>query len=91
MTTEELVNHLMIFLNNFDSMQREKFLEAMRNMHPTGQQIFAGHVLAWINDYATNCRVDDRNRNSVEECRKILEAYRLDTGEEKLRERFPMI
>ena len=91
MKTEELVNHLMMFLNNFDGMQREKFLEATRKMHPTIQQIFAGHVLAWINDYATNYRVDDRNRCSVEECKKILNAYRVDTGGEKLRERFPMI
>jgi len=88
---EEAVNQLVRFLNIIDSSRKDLFLEEMRKTHPTIQQIFAGFVLSWINDYATNYRVDARNQYSIEECQKIINAHRLASGEEKLRERFPMI
>ncbi|GAB6119635.1 hypothetical protein [Dysgonomonas termitidis] len=70
---------------------REKFLEQMRNLHPTSQQLFAGLVLAWIKDYAENYRIDDRNRRSIEECRKVINSFNALNGNEELKTKFPCI
>ena len=85
------MEHLSFFLNTFSGVKKETFLEELRSQHRTLQQIFAGYVLAFINEYATNFAVDGRNKSSVEECRKLLKAYHTATGEEKIRDWFPMI
>lgn len=69
---------------------REEFLQQMRMMHRTNQQIFAGLVLAWLQDYATY-PVDPRNRSSVEYCKKLIETINTALPDEPLRTRFPVV
>lgn len=63
----------------------------LAEVHRTIQQILAGVIFSWLNYCATECPVDDRNRASVEYSRRLLEIYRKETGEEKFRERFPLV
>ena len=69
---------------------REKFLQEMRLMHRTNQQIFAGLVFAWLNDYA-DYPVDDRNRASVDFCRELKDMYCAACDREYFRDLFPLI
>ncbi|MBF0648704.1 hypothetical protein IR083_07715 [Dysgonomonas sp. GY75] len=59
-------------------------------MHRTSQQMFAGLVLAWMQDYATY-PVDDRNKCSVAYITRLLETFAEKYPEEPLRNRFPLI
>lgn len=68
----------------------EEFLQQMRMMHRTNQQIFAGLVLAWLQDYATYS-TDPRNQFSVEYCKKLIEAFKMAYPDEPLRTRFPLV
>lgn len=69
---------------------REEFLQQMRMMHRTNQQIFAGLVLSWMQDYITYS-VDPRNRCSVEYCKKLIETFNAAHPDEPLRTRFPLV
>lgn len=69
---------------------REEFLQQMRMMHRTSQQLFAGLVLAWLQDYATYS-VDPRNRCSVEYCKELIETFNAAHPDEPLRTRFPLV
>lgn len=69
---------------------KEEFLNQMRMMHRTSQQIFAGLMLAWLQDYVTY-PVDGRNQCSVVYCAKLLEAYAEKFPDEPLRNGFPLI
>lgn len=70
---------------------REDFLQEMRGLHPTMQQIFAGLVLSWIADYCTSYRMDDRNKSSMEECRKLMESFRAVNDDQNVRTSFPLV
>ena len=63
----------------------------LANLHRTNQQMLAGTIFSWLNFYATECSVDDRNRKSIEFSRKLLKIYQNATGEEKFPTRFPLI
>jgi len=69
---------------------KEEFLQQMRMMHRTSQQIFAGLVLAWLQDYITY-PVDPRNQISVDYMAKLLEAFTEKYPDEPLRRGFPLI
>lgn len=60
-------------------------------VHRTQQQIFAGLIFSWLNYYATECGVDDRNRASVAFSQKLLGIYQDATGEDKFPTRFPLV
>lgn len=85
------VKHLSRFLNTLNSENRQNFLAEMRQLHPTLQQTLAGHLFAWLNDYAVNYLPDDRNRASIEYSRKILEAFKEAMGEPEFKTKFPFI
>lgn len=78
------------FINEAWNTGSRSFLEEMRKMHPTEQQIFAGLILTWLSDYTRNYRIDDRNKQSIEECRKLLDSFKA-VNEEELRTKFPLI
>lgn len=69
---------------------RDKFIKEMKERHRTEQQMFAGLILAWINEYAES-PTDDRNKASVEVCQLLVELYHGLTGERKIKDKFPMI
>jgi hypothetical protein len=48
-------------------------------------------ALAWINELAVNCRIDDRNRASHGVCRRLVELYTADTGKDKITDKFFMV
>ena len=77
--------------NVYGSENEKKLLAELRTLHPTQQQKFVGMVLAWINDYATNYRVDGRNSASHKVCKRLVELHKADTGEEKITDRFMMV
>lgn len=83
---KEIVDEL---TNTYES-RSELMLNVLRELHPTLQQTFTGLCLAWINELP-QCRIDDRNRSSAGVCRKLVELYTDDTGEEKIRDKFMMI
>ncbi|NDV80795.1 hypothetical protein [Bacteroides sp. 51] len=91
MSKEKIFNLADSFTNEACNATRKEFLEEMKKLHPTIQQMFAGLVLSWLKDYATNYRQDPRNKHSIEECQKLIDSYTQIHGSEELRERFPMI
>jgi hypothetical protein len=91
MTKEKVYPLANDFINTGFNVSRREFLEEMRRLHPTLQQIFAGLVLSWITDYGTNYRMDDRNKCSIKECRKLLESFRTVNNDENVRTSFPLV
>ena len=69
---------------------REEFLQQMRMMHRTNQQIFAGLVLSWMQDYVTYS-TDGRNRFSVEYYKELIEVFKSAYPDEPLRKGFPLV
>lgn len=69
----------------------EKALQEMHRLHPTYQQILAGFILAWLQDFATNYSQDGRNTYSIAEVKKLMDAYNTVHPDEKLRIHFPCI
>ncbi len=72
--------------NAYWNMGREEFLKQMRELHRSNQQIFAGLVFTWLNDYV-NYPIDERNERSVEYAREL----RKPTGKGGFKDRFPCI
>lgn len=91
MSKEKILNLTDNFINEACNVTRKEFLEEMRKLHPTIQQMFAGLVLSWMKDYATNYHQDSRNKYSIEECRRIIDAFASNYPDEEIRNRFPMI
>ena len=69
---------------------KEEFLRQMRLLHRTNQQMFAGLVLLWMQDYV-NYDTDGRNRYSVEYFSKLIETFKSAHPDEPLRKGFPLV
>lgn len=78
------------FANAGFSMGRDLFLKQMKMMHRTEQQMFAGLIISWIQDYTTY-NTDDRNKYSVEYFTRMLDAFKTANPDEPLRKGFPLI
>jgi hypothetical protein len=78
------------FIDAYCRTSHEKFLEQMRLMHRTYQQLLAGMVLGWLNDYV-NYRTDDRNKSSVAFVRELRALHCETTGDEGFKDKFPLI
>jgi hypothetical protein len=79
------------FINAGFNTGREDFLQEMHKLHPTMQQIFAGLVLSWMVDYCTSYGMDDRNRNSMAECRNLMESFRAVNDDRDVKTSFPLV
>ena len=90
MENNEIYSLIERLCNCYCSNRREKFLDAMVRLHPTVQQVFTGLCLAWVNQHAVN-RWDERNRASGKVCEQLRFLYGVDTGEDNIRDTFPMV
>ncbi|MDR1502560.1 MAG: hypothetical protein LBT43_08905 [Prevotella sp.] len=73
----------------FNATQKE-FLQQIRLMHLTSQQIFAGLILMWLQNFVA-CPVDDRNKYSVVYIIELLEAFARKFLDEPLQSELPLI
>ncbi len=78
------------FIDAYCRTSHEKFLEQMRNLHPTYQQILAGMVLGWLNDYVSY-RTDDRNKSSVAFVRELHALHCETTDQTGFKDKFSLI
>lgn len=78
------------FIETCRRADRKTFLEQMRQVHPSYQQVFAGLVLAWLNDYVDK-RFDERTHASMTYVRELRDIYRAATGDDGFKDRFPFI
>jgi len=77
---QRLVDNLTKFVNSYTPASDE-FISIMECEHRTLQQQFTRLVFLWIQHCASiDYRYDDRNRATHETCRKLLDAFRKETG-----------
>jgi hypothetical protein len=76
--------------NAYWNMGQAEFLKQMRELHRSNQQIFAGLVFTWLNDYV-NYPTDERNERSVEYARELRNLISEATGQGEFKDRFPCI
>ena len=90
MENNEIYSLIERLCNHYCANRKKELLEAMARMHPTLQQVFTGLCLAWVNQHATNLW-DERNRASGRLCEQLRFLYSVDTGEDNIRDTFPMV
>jgi hypothetical protein len=71
-------------------MGQAEFLKQMRELHRSNQQIFAGLVFTWLNDYV-NYPTDERNEKSVEYTRELCNLICEATGKDGFKYKFHCI
>ncbi len=91
MDNKEIRQFISGLTNTFGNEHRRILIEELRKQHPTLQQIFMGMVLSCINDFANSERIDDRNRASHTVCKRLVDLYSADTGEEEIKDKFIMV
>lgn len=91
MSNPKEIHHIAEDLANavFNTSQ-DDFLRQMRLLHRTNQQMFAGLVLLWMQDYV-NYDTDGRNQYSVGYFKKMLDAFMAAYPDEPLRKGFPLV
>ena len=90
MSKEKILLAVNDLANVYGPDHRSNFMEVMKDLHPTCQQLFMGLCFNWINEMA-KMRTDPRNEASAAVCRRLVDLYSADTGEDEIPSKFPFI
>jgi hypothetical protein len=86
MTGQELARELERLVNNYNTEERDAFVEGFLRMHPTLMQSAFGLMLKCVEAMANKQYVDGRNQASKETAQLIIKGHKMAMVEKLLKD-----